>query len=357
MVDVSKIDEFFNGKRPFSERLNNKTSVRTRFLRIAKLIMPSVAAIIVAFIIIYPSLKNETVNITNDITRPKKNELERLHIEKTIFSLTDNQNKVSIFTADSIDETKENSELVKIINPIGTLPVGEDGEVVNIEARVGFYNQKEAHVKMQDDVKAVYTDGTTVLTQSAEYEFNKSFGYGKDDVYAFGSWGELWSQGFEYYQKEALLILMGNSKVVNEDNTITSCKQMRYYRLANKLEAEGNVKVTTLKGDLYADIIKADLKHESGFDIKQVEAFGNVKVITEDAVATGQYAIYYPDKSEIELQKNVSIEKDGNIIYGQKAITNLKTSISKMITNSKHKSRVSGIIKGSTVKRKQHEKK
>ena len=71
----------------------------------------------------------------------------------------------------------------------------------------------------------------------------------------------------------------------------------------------------------------------------------------EDAVAKGEYGIYNPLKYEVELVNNVSIEKDGNIIYGQKAVTNLKTSISKIVADPKSKNRVSGVIKGSTIKR------
>ena len=60
---------------------------------------------------------------------------------------------------------------------------------------------------------------------------------------------------------------------------------------------------------------------------------------------------------KIELIGNVSIEKDGNIVYGDKAQTNLKTMVSKLTTNNAKKSRVSGVIKGSSLRRKNNEKK
>ncbi len=357
MVDVRKIDEFFNGKRPFSDRLESKISERERMLRMAKIIMPSVAAVIIGFIIIFPSLKNETISLKNDITIPKEGELEKLHIEKTTFSITDSDNKISIFTADSLDEMPENSKEVKIINPKGSLAIGKKGDMINMEAKVGFYNQEKSHIKLQNDLKAVYTEGSTVLTQSAEYDFNKSLGYGNNDIYAFGSWGKLWAQGFEYHQKEELLILTGDSKVINQDGELTACKIIKFYKNKNRLKAEGDVKIKTLKSVLFADIITVNLVEKDGIKIKKLEAFGNVKVETKDGIAKGQYAIYNPEKSEIELQKNVSLEKDGNIIYGQKAITNLSTSVSRILTDSDDKNRVSGVIKGGALKRNKYEKK
>jgi lipopolysaccharide transport protein LptA len=357
LVDVHKIDEFFNGKRPFSDRLKHKIGVRERTLRIAKLIMPSVAAVIICFIIIFPSLKNETVRIKNDVTFPKEGELEKLHIENTTFSITDRENKISIFTADSLDEMPENSEVVKIMNPKGKLAIGKQDEIVDMVAKFGFYNQSKSHIKIQDDVKVVYTDGSTVLTNSAEYDFNQSLGYGNEDIHAFGSWGKLWAQGFEYFQKDELLVLNGKSKVLNEDGEITSCKQMRFYKNENRLEAEGNVIIKTSESILYADVVKADLVEKSGISIKKIVAFGNIKVVTKDGIARGQYAVYDPEKSEIQLEQNVSIEKDGNIIYGQKAIANIKTSVSKILTGPGSKNRVSGVIRGNTLKRNKHEKK
>ncbi|MBQ8870901.1 MAG: LPS export ABC transporter periplasmic protein LptC [Alphaproteobacteria bacterium] len=352
MVDVYKIDEFFNGKRPFAEKKAKKQNAKVRFLHILKLVMPSFAAVIIGFIMVFPSLKKESVVLKTDITVPKEGELEKLHIEKTVFSITNEENEISTFTADSLDEIEPGSKIVKIINPKGKLPAGKKGDMADLVAKTGFYNQNEENIKVQDDVKVVYADGSTVLTQSAEYDFNKAFGFGNDDIHAYGTWGKLWAQGFEYYQQDELLVLKGKSKVVSENKVLTADEQIKYYRLKNKVEAIGNVKVVTDTNTLFANRMVADLISSNGLNIKKIEAFGKVKIVTKDGVAKGDYAIYEPQKNQIELNGNVSIEKDENVIYGQKAITNLKTSISKIVSDTKGKNRVSGVIKGSTIKRK-----
>ena len=355
MVDIHKIDEFFNGKRPFTEKKVNKQNAKTKFLRTIKLVMPSVAAIIIGFIVVFPSLKNETNIVKHDITVPKEGELEKLHIEKTVFSITDKDNQVSTITADSIDETEPKSKLIKIKNPKGTLPASKKGDVIDFVAKTGYYNQNDAHIRVQNNVKAVYTDGSTVLTQSAEFDFNKHLGSGKDDIYAQGTWGKLWAQGFEYYQKDEILILLGSSKIINENKILTADKQIKYYRFENKIEALENVKIITNGNILIADKMNAILSSDDKLNIENVEAFGNVKIITNEALAKGDYAIYNPKKQQIELIGNVAIEKDGNTIYGQKAITNLHTSVSKIVSDPKSTKRVSGIIKGSTIKGKNNE--
>ena len=351
MVDVYKIDKFFNENKLITESGGNKISTRAKVLRAAKLIMPSLAAVIIGIIMVYPSLKEEAVIIKNDITIPKEGELEKLHIEKTVFSITNEQNQISVITADSIDEVEAGSNVVKIINPKGNFPISKKGDMIDLYAKTGFYNQTDSHIRVEQNVKAVYEDGSTIVTQSGEYDFKTGYGHGNEPVYAFGNWGKMWADGFEYHQNTNLLVLTGNSKVINQGRELISNRQLRYYRLENRLEAEGNVKVISQDNILHADLIKTYLISGKNLEVEKIEAFGNVKIITKDGIAKGDYALYNPLTAEVELINNVSIEKDGNIIYGQKALTNLKTSISKIIANPKSKNRVSGIIKGSTIKR------
>lgn len=357
MADFSDIDAFFNGKKLLVEQSSQRLTRRARVLRFLKLALPSAAAVLVAMVLILPSLKKESVVADLDITLPKKGELEKLHIEQTEFTITDKDNKVSTFTADRIDETEPGSKLMKIINPKGNIPVGADNQVVRIDSEIGFYNQNSNIVQAEKNVKAVYDDGTTILTETASYDFNRAFGSGNDDVYAFGNWGKLWAEGFEYYQDRELLVLLGNSKIVSDGRTILADRQIRYYRTENKMEAEGNVVVVEAENILHADKMIAYFKGTSPSELKKVEAFGNVRVDTADGQAEGDYGLYRPERSELELEGNVVVKQDGNVIHGQKAVTNLKTSVSRIIAGKKNGKRVSGVIKGTAIKGKKHEKK
>lgn len=422
MVDFRKIDAFFNGEKVFEEQGTQRLSRRAKLLRTAKLIMPSLAAVLIGLILIFPSLKKSSIVAGLDVTIPKKGELEKLHMEQTEFSITDKDNKVSTFTADQIDEIKPGSKVVKIFNPVGQIPAAEN-KLVNINADFGYYNQNVSVLKIEHNVKAVYDDGTTALTETATYDFKKSYGSGDKAVYAFGEWGKLWAEGFEFDQNQNLLVLTGKSKIINENRTLFADRTVKYFRNENRFEAEKNVKVLTAKETMYADLMKAYLvpgaqkmqiqkidafgnvkviennktltaekmiahfdseqkdalkkidaygnvvviensntiyadKMEAFFkpgakdSLQKVESYGNVKIITADGTATGDYGVYLPEKGEMELHHNVTLIQDGNIIHGDKAVTNLKTSVSRMIADGKKGGRVSGVIKGSTVKNK-----
>ena len=350
MVDLKEIDLVFNKKMPLEKTERKVRDKRTRTLRFAKLMMPSLAALLIALIVVAPNLKKNNVIAEYDITTPKKGELEKLHVEDTTFSISDKDGKVSLFSADYMDETEAGSKIVKIINPKGTIPLQEENHFVKVSAKIGFFNQLESYVRLEEKVRAVYDEKTTIETEQAEYDFKKAYGQGNKQLYAYGEWGKLWADGFSYDKKNDVLYLQRKSKLLHDESVLRAFKQTRYYKSLNKIEAEGNVILDHEKSRLFADKVVMLLEGKD-LKIKKIEAFGHVRVETEGAVAKGNYGVYEPLQNEIRLKEQVSIEKDGNIVYGDEMVTNLKTKISRMVTTEKNK-RVSGVIRGTSIKRK-----
>lgn len=357
MVDLGKIDTYFNQTDAFAKKERRTGKKRSRALLLLKLLMPSVAALLLALIVVLPHWHKDAVISEYDLTMPKKGEIEKMHAEKAVFTTTDKNGKISTFTAEAMDETAKNSKIIKIISPQGKIPVNEDDVFVDVASEVGYFNQEQNNVKMEKKVRAVYDNSTTVETEEAFYDFKTAYAEGKSNVFAFGDWGKLWAEGFAFDKDKSILYLQKKSKLVHDNNVLTASKQTRYYQKQNKIEAEGHVVLSSPQSTLYADKVIIWLEDAKEMALKKVEAFGNVVVKAQDAVAKSDKGQYWPDRDEIELESNVSIEKDGNIVYGDKATTNLKTMVSKLTMNRGHKSRVSGIIKGSSLGRTKNEKK
>jgi lipopolysaccharide transport protein LptA len=357
LTDFKQIDSFFNGDRAFEEKDRPQISRRAKILHFLKVAMPSAAAVLVAGVLLWPTFKKETVIADFDMTLPKKGELEKLHIEQSSFAVTDKNNKVSTLTADQVDETETGSNVMKIINPKGDLPLGDQDERVKIDSEIGYFDQKANTVRSEKNVKAVTSQGTTVLTESADYDFNKAYGKGDKDVYAFGDWGKLKAEGFEYHQTNDLLILNGKSTIFSENRIVRADRQIRYYRRDNRIEADGNVRIEENDNVLYADKMIAFLTDNKAAEIKKAEAYGNVRIVTPKGTAFGDEGMYLPATNDIELIGNVKLEQNGNIIYGAKAVTNLETSITHVLADQESAKRVSGVIRGQTIKEQKNEKK
>jgi len=211
-ADFNKLDSFFqtgdsNGKNKPRKKLNHGQRVR-----LAKLTLPCIAAFLLSLLVIIPQLRQQINEIKIDITKPKTGELEKLHVENTIFYITDKNNQVHNITADNIDETEPGSKLIKIINPEATMPSAED-KWLNIKSPIGFYNQETNSLNLTDNVDAFYSDGITMETFDMTYDFKNSKAFGNNPVEAEGFFGDLQSQGFNFYPETGILIFTGKTNI------------------------------------------------------------------------------------------------------------------------------------------------
>ena len=138
MFDSQKIDSYFDGKKKIDLSDDTSSSKVISWRRVIKLSLPCVAAAILGIMVIMPNIRKST-DLRDNITLPRKNEMEKLHIEQTVFSSTDNKNRVNKIIADSVDETEAGSKIIKIENPRGSIPT-ESG-IAEITAKNGIFNQ------------------------------------------------------------------------------------------------------------------------------------------------------------------------------------------------------------------------
>lgn len=337
MFDSHKIDAFFYGEKPFdNEKVEDKPKV-SNWLRFIKLGFPCIAALILGVMFVLPNIK-QAVEVQDNITIPRKNEMEKLHIEETVFNSIDDKNRVSTVVADSVDEVSPASSSVQIKNPHGEIPT--DNGLIKIKSSDGFFDQDTNVLTLSSNVKALMNDGSSAETSEAFYSFKKDFGWGKEKVSINGNFGNIISEGFEYYKTDNILILKGNHTITTKGWVLEAEQETKYFQNENKTVSLGNVRIQKEENILWADKIIAYLNYEN--KLERVEAFGNVKIYTPKGKAKGNKGYYNPEKNIVELIGNVQLEQNGNIINGQKAETNLTTSISKIYGDEKKGGRITG---------------
>lgn len=221
MFDKNKIDSYFESDSPrSSEPVEPQTFTKhTRYVRLAKLLFPSVAAVLIGLLLVFPTLKQDIRDFKLDITRPRAGELEKLHVENTVFYITDKNNKVNNFTATHIDETEPGSKLIKLTKPEGLLPINETNWA-DIKAPIGYFNQTTNILQLLEDVDLFYSEGMTAKTTEAFYDFNEARGYGVKPVQAQGYFGDLKAEGFEFLSNDDILIFTGHNDIVVKEESI-----------------------------------------------------------------------------------------------------------------------------------------
>ena len=79
-----------------------------------------------------------------------------------------------------------------------------------------------------------------------------------------------------------------------------------------------------------------------GDKIDHIVAKGNVRLVQEDRVATGDEAIYYKDRDEVVLLGNPQLWRAENTLKGERIIYNLKTN--KVLVESSPQRRVEALL-------------
>lgn len=220
MINVKQIDSLFNEESQKNQPPQKNALVKhTKWVRRAKLILPSFAAVLIGLLVVIPALEKNEKDLFLDITRPKKGELEKLHVEKTILNVTDKDNKVHNFTAKNIDETSPGSKLIKLNEPDGMMPTSFT-DWVNIKSPTGFYDQNKNTLQLIDNVEMFYSQGMNINVPDVTFDFNTSIAQSQQPVKAQGYIGDLTSEGFEFNTKTGIITFKGKTFIKLKEDSL-----------------------------------------------------------------------------------------------------------------------------------------
>ncbi len=134
---------------------------------------------------------------------------------------------------------------------------------------------------------------------------------------------------------KGIIIFSGQVKAVYGDSTLYA-DQLWIYLETKPEPAKGTPKPPPEQaeqsplGDIGAD------------QIDRIVAKGNVRMVQEDRVATGDEAIYYKKRDEVVLLGNPQVWKAENTVKGERIIFNLKTN--KVLVESSPHRRVEALL-------------
>lgn len=136
-------------------------------------------------------------------------------------------------------------------------------------------------------------------------------------------------------QNAGVIIFSGQVKATYGDATLYA-DQLRVFLQAKPATPKGAAPAPQEKagpsplGDMGAD------------KIDRIVAKGNVRLVQEDRVATGDEAIYYKNRDEVVLLGNPQLWRAENTLKGERIIYNLKTN--KVLVESSPQRRVEALL-------------
>ena len=150
--------------------------------------------------------------------------------------------------------------------------------------------------------------------------------------------------GAVYDLDKAILVVTGKKVTYRSgEDIITADQQMEYYERDLKAVARGNAVAVHEGKKLNARLIQALFRkgRNDKTEVREVQAFDDVVIVTETDVVRSEKAIYNVQTEMATLTGNVRITRGANILTGDVAEINMKTGVSRLLTNT---SRVKGII-------------
>ncbi len=224
MLEKQNLDTFFDADHLKKESEETKINLHSKRVRRTKVFLPIVAVFFIGLLLIIPSLRDQIDELKFDITKPKKGEMEKLHVENMVFYITDGNNKISNFNTDHIDETEPSSKVVKLNAPYGKITTKKDSWI-DVASKVGFYNQETKQLNLKERIDFFFSEGMDLSTTDATFDFKKDYSFGNQKIKGKGYLGEIESQGFEYFNETKTLILKGKTRIILNEESFKEKKQ------------------------------------------------------------------------------------------------------------------------------------
>jgi LPS export ABC transporter protein LptC/lipopolysaccharide transport protein LptA len=215
----------------------------------------------------------------------------------------------------------------------------------NVWADKGEYDKKTGIIKLFNNVKITDAKGGIIYTQRGEYNENKGVIKLFEDVKITDPKGyTILARKGEYNENAGIMKLFGDVKITDKSGYDATAQKGEYNTAKGTFTLEENVQIK--KGTSLIKAPKAIYFQNAG----EFRFYGRVFVSQEEGTATADTGVYFIKKNIAELEHNVILEKNGNIVRGDKAIADLNTSKSRLL--AKPGGRVSGRLFESTFKKK-----
>ena len=215
---------------------------------------------------------------------------------------------------------------------VGNAVATKQGMNIRADRMTAFYEtSKKGGEKARSNIRDVHAVGGVVMTSP--------------NAKAYGD-----TMDYDLIKDEMILRGKPVSKIVTNDNkTITATESITYYPSQDKAVALGDVVAkdpeNTIYGNKMISFFTKNAQNQTELDKVEIYSDTNqVKIVNDQATVTGEWGVYLPKINKVRLYKHVVINQEGNILNGDYAETDLKTGISRVLSDKKSGKRVSGVF-------------
>ena len=220
---------------------------------------------------------------------------------------------------------------------------GDSDDPIEIFADNGIEWQQENLLFLaRGNARAVRGPVTVLANELRAYYREKSDG--STDIWRLDAVGKvrIKTQGETAYGDKAvyqvengILVLSGRKvRLVAGKDEISADRQLEYWEKKRMAVARGNAYAVRQGKRLRADVLASYFRPDKNGnnELYRVDAFDNVKIVTQSNTATADRAVYNVESGIATLTGSVKLVRGKNVLTGCSAEVNLSTGISKIFS-------------------------
>ncbi len=219
-VAMTRTANMFGGTR----QRQGKTQTYSRFVSLTKIILPTLAVLILGLVMAWPHLQSKDNRFRIGFTTLKLTGNQDKSMINPRFLGTDKSTKPFSVTADIAKNMIGNAEIVDLEMPKADMTL-EDGSWLVLTANTGVYDKMKRTLALRDKVNLFHDSGYEFKTSVADIDLTKGLAEGDKPVTGQGPFGSLKSQGFRLIDKGRIIHFKGKSKLIMYPNIGDSLKK------------------------------------------------------------------------------------------------------------------------------------
>ncbi len=187
----------------------------SRFVALMKLVLPSLAAVILGVVLAWPQIAERAERIQVGFANLDPRTADLRSVVNPRYMGTDDEGQPYTLVADVATEIADNGEVVRLTNPRGDLSQ-TDGRWVSLSGRSGHFHETNQILDLAGDVVLYRDDGFQFNTATARLFLENDAAVGHDAVTGRGPGGTVESQGFQITGKGDSIVFTGQARLFLE---------------------------------------------------------------------------------------------------------------------------------------------
>lgn len=184
-----------------------------RMVQILKVALPTVAVMLIALLIAWPHLSEQTALPGMRLFNIDGNSGEAMQLSNARYQGLDDSNQPYTVTADKVRQENLDSNFVNLEGPKADIMM-EDQSWAAVTALTGVFNRTAQTLSLTGNVNFFHDLGYEIRTESAQLDIDKGHAVGKEHVEGQGPFGQFDAEGFEVFDRGTRVLLTGKSRLL-----------------------------------------------------------------------------------------------------------------------------------------------